>query len=147
MTCAALAAVIAVALAAPASAGEARPEAKLKKPRLDLRATPRMAFSPVNIFLTAELQGGDEVEEYYCPQLEWDWDDGGKSVHEGDCPPFVAGTTRIERRFTAEHEYRRSGVYNIKVTMRRANRSLAASNVRVTVRPGLGDRTIERPSE
>ena len=147
MTRAALAAVIAIAIAAPASAGEARPEAKLKKPRLDLRATPRMAFSPVNIFLIAELQGGDDVEEYYCPQLEWDWDDGGKSVHEGDCPPFVAGTTKIERRFTAEHEYRRSGIYSIKVTMRRANRSLAASNVRVTVRPGLGDRTIERPSE
>ncbi|HVD78707.1 MAG TPA: hypothetical protein VNH43_13915 [Vicinamibacteria bacterium] len=147
MTRVALAAVIAVVLAAPASTGETRPEAKLKKPRLDLRATPRMAFSPVNIFLTAELQGGDDVEEYYCPQLEWDWDDGGKSVHEGDCPPFVAGTTKIERRFTAEHEYRRSGIYTIKVTMRRANRSLVASNVRVTIRPGLGDRTIERPSE
>ena len=144
MTRAALAAVIAVALAAPASAGGTKAEAKLKKPRLDLRATPRMAFSPVNIFLTAELQGGDDVEEYYCPQLEWDWDDGGKSVHEGDCPPFVTGTTRIERRFTAEHEYRRSGIFTIKVTMRRANRSLAASNVRVTVRPGLGDRTLER---
>ena len=147
MTRVALAAVIAVVLAAPASTGETRPEAKLKKPRLDLRATPRMAFSPVNIFLTAELQGGDDVEEYYCPQLEWDWDDCGKSVHEGDCPPFVAGTTKIERRFTAEHEYRRSGIYTIKVTMRRANRSLVASNVRVTIRPGLGDRTIERPSE
>ena len=143
MTRAALAAVIAVALAAPTSAGEGKPEAKLKKPRLDLRASPRMAFSPVNIFLTAELQGGDDVEEYYCPQLEWEWDDGGKSVQEGDCPPFVAGTTKIERRFTAEHEYRRAGVYNIKVTMRRANRSLAASNVRVTVRPGLGDRAME----
>ena len=144
MTRAALAAVIAVALAAPAPAREAKPETKLKKPRLDLRATPRMAFSPVNIFLIAELQGGDDVEEYYCPQLEWDWDDGGKSVQEGDCSPFVAGTTKIDRRFTAEHEYRRSGVYTIKVTMRRANRALAASNVRVTVRPGLGDRTMER---
>jgi hypothetical protein len=147
MTRAALAAVIAVALAAPVFARDGKPEAKLKKPRLDLRATPRMAFSPVNIFLTAELQGGDDVEEYYCPELEWDWDDGGKSVQEGDCPPFVAGTTKIDRRFSAEHEYRRAGVYNIKVTMRRASRSFAASNVRVTVRPGLGDRTIDRSSE
>jgi hypothetical protein len=147
MTRAALAAVIAVALVAPVFARDGKPEAKLKKPRLDLRATPRMAFSPVNIFLTAELQGGDDVEEYYCPELEWDWDDGGKSVQEGDCPPFVAGTTKIDRRFSAEHEYRRAGVYNIKVTMRRASRSFAASNVRVTVRPGLGDRTTDRSSE
>ena len=147
MTRAAVAAVIAVVLAAPASSGDPKPEAKLKKPRLELRATPRMAFSPVNVFLNAELQGGNDVEEYYCPQLEWDWDDGGKSVQEGDCPPFVAGTTRIERRFSAEHEYRRASVYNIKLTMRRANRSFAASNVRVTVRPGLGDRTVDRSSE
>jgi len=147
MTRAALAVLVALGLAAPLPADDAKPEAKLKKPRLDLRATPRMAFSPVNIFLTAELQGGDDVEEYYCPELEWDWDDGGKSVQEGDCPPFAAGTTKLERRFTAEHEYRRAGVYNIKVTMRRANRSLAASNVRVTVRPGLGDRAFQRSSE
>jgi hypothetical protein len=147
MTRAALAVVVAFALTAPAAGREAKPEVKLKKPRLDLRATPRLAFSPVNIFLTAELQGGDDVEEYYCPQLEWDWDDGGKSVQEGDCPPFVAGTTKIERRFTTEHEYRRAGVYNIKVTMRRANRSLVVSRVNVTVKPGFADRTIERPSQ
>jgi len=132
-------------VAAPRTAGDAKPEAKLKKPRLDVRATPRMAFSPVNVFLVAELQGGDDVEEYYCPELEWDWDDGGKSIQEGDCPPFTRGTTKIDRRFTAEHEYRRAGVFTIKITMRRANRSFAASNVRVTVRPGLGDRTIDRP--
>ena len=53
--------------------------------------------------------------------------------------------TKIERRFTAEHEYRRAGVYNVKVTMRRTGRSIAASTVRVTVRPGLGDRTLEQP--
>jgi hypothetical protein len=142
MTRAALA-ILGFVLALSSSAGDPKPEAKLKKPRLDLRATPRMAFSPVNVFLIAELQGGDDVEEYYCPELEWDWDDGGKSVQEGDCLPFVPGSTKIDRRFTAEHQYRRAGVYMIKVTMRRANRSLAASNVRVTVRPGLGDRTFD----
>jgi hypothetical protein len=131
---------LAAALAAPAAAGESKP----KKPRLDLRALPRMAFSPVNIFLTAELMGGDDVEELYCPELEWDWDDGGKSVHESDCAPFEAGVTKLERRYTAEHEYRKAGVYNVKVTMRRSNRPLAVASVKITVRPGLGDRTIER---
>ena len=126
--------------AVPAVGGEA----KLKKPQLDLRATPRFAFSPVTIFLTAELSGGDDVEEYHCPEIEWDWDDGGKSVHEADCTPFQAGVTKIDRRFTAEHEYRRSGVYNIKATLRRTGKSLASATARVTVRPGLVDRTNER---
>ena len=100
---------------------------------------PRMAFSPVTVFLTAELSGGDDVEELYCPEIEWDWDDGGKSQQESDCAPFEAGVTKIERRFTAEHEYRKAGVYNIKATLRRAKRNLAVQTVKLTVRPGLGD--------
>jgi PKD repeat protein len=133
---------VAAALALAAGLAAAA-DAKPKKPKLDLRATPRMAFSPVNVFFTAELSGGDDVEEYYCPELEWEWDDGGKSTQESDCPPFEAGKTKIERRYTADHEYRRAGVYNVKLTMRRADRSLAAASVRVTVRPGLGDRTLD----
>jgi hypothetical protein len=139
--CGSVLALVAALGVAVAGAGEAKP----KKPKLDLRATPRMAFSPVNVFLTAELSGGDEVEDYYCPELEWDWDDGGKSTQESDCAPFQPGVTKIERRFTAEHEYHRAGAYDVKVTMRRSGRSLAAATVRVTVRPGLGDRTVEPP--
>ena len=136
----AVASVVAAALAAqPLTAGAPKP----KKPRLDLRATPRMSFSPAHILLTAELMGGEDVEEYHCPEIEWDWDDGGKSVKESDCTPFEPGVTKIERRFTAEHEYRKAGVYNVRIIMRRTNRPIAAANVRVTVRPGLGDTTME----
>jgi hypothetical protein len=116
-------------------------DARPKKPRLDLRATPRMAFSPVNVFFVAELQGGDDIEEFYCPEVEWEWGDGGKSVQESDCPPFEEGVTRIDRRFTSEHEYRRAGVFNVKITMRRAGRASVSQSVRLTVRPGLGDRS------
>ena len=134
--------VLAAALAVPGNPADAP---KLKKPKLDLRATPRMAFSPVNILLVAELTGGDDVEEYYCPELEWDWDDGGKSVHEADCPEYEAGKSTIERRFTAEHQYPKAGLYNVKLTMRHANRTLAQTTIKITVRPGLGDRTMESP--
>ena len=119
----ALAAFIVAALSTAGAFAE-----KTKKPRLDLRATPRMAFSPVNVLLTAELTGGDDVEQFYCSELEWDWDDGGRSVHEADCPPMEAGAA-IERRFTAEHAYRQAGNYNVKVTMRRANKAFAVATV------------------
>ena len=111
---------------------------KLRKPRLDLRATPRVAFSPAYVLLTAELIGGDEVEDYYCPGLEWNWGDGARSVHESDCPPYEAGR-ELERRFSAEHGYRHAGDYEITITLRRANRSVAVASARVNVRPGLGD--------
>jgi hypothetical protein len=142
MARAALAVLVVVALG---STGAVAGDAKLKKPDLELRAIPRMGFSPVNVFVTGELKGGDDVEEYYCPELEWDWDDGGKSVHEADCPPYEEGT-KIERRYTEEHEYKRAGVYTVKLTMRHAGRTFAAQTVRVTVRPGLGDQTRETPN-
>ena len=130
-------AVLAASAALPASAD------KVKKPRLAVRAMPRMAFSPVRVLLTAELTGGSDVEDYYCPEIEWDWDDGGKSLHQADCSPFEPGVTKIERRFTADHQYNKAGIYNVRVTMRRTDRSIATASVRVTVRPGLGDPTME----
>ena len=127
-----------VVIVATAASGLAANKAASKKPRLDLRANPRMSFSPVNIQLTAELLGGDDVEDFHCPEVEWDWDDGGRSVHQGDCAPLESGAD-IERRFTANHAYRQAGTYNVKITMRRANRPLAVASAVVTVRPGLGD--------
>jgi hypothetical protein len=82
-----------LAFAAPVLADGAKP----KKPRLDLRASPRMSFSPAHILLTAELMGGDDIEDLHCPELEWERDDGGKSVQEADCKPFEPGVTKIER--------------------------------------------------
>jgi hypothetical protein len=116
------------------AAGPARPN----KPRLDLRASPRVAFSPVVVLLTAELVGGDEAEEFYCPSLQWEWGDGGRSSHESDCPPYQAGS-QLERRYTAEHGFRQAGDYNVKVTMRRGGRVLATASARIALRPGLGD--------
>ena len=116
---------------------------KTKKPGLDLRATPRMAFSPADIFFTAELRGGDDDhEDLYCPEVTWEWGDGGKSVEEGDCEPYTGGA-KIERRYTAHHSYPRAAVYSIKVTLRKNGRAVASQTVSVTVRPGLGDRTLE----
>ncbi|HEY2941269.1 MAG TPA: hypothetical protein VGN09_02435 [Vicinamibacteria bacterium] len=132
----ALLAIIIVSLvaAAPAPAGE---RAKARKPRLDLRATPRFSFTPSTVLVTAELNGGDDDEEFYCPAVVWDWDDGGRSANEADCPPFQPGTP-LERRFTAVHDYHRPGVYNVRVHMLRARRALAMASATVTVR-GFGE--------
>jgi hypothetical protein len=130
--------LMALATVAPPQAPGAT---KTKKPRLDLRGTPRFSFSPATILFTAELIGGDDVEEYYCPELEWEWDDGGKSVKEGDCAPFEPGVTKIERRFTAEHTFVMAGAYAVRLTLRRVGRDIVKQTVNVTVRPGLGDQS------
>ena len=125
--------ILSLIAAAPAPAGE---RDKVRKPRLGLRATPRFSFTPSTVLVTAELNGGDDAEEFYCPAVVWEWDDGGRSANESDCPPFQPGTP-VERRFTAAHAYVRPGVYNVRVHMLRASRRLAMASATVTVR-GIG---------
>ena len=92
---------------APASSGP-------DKPRLELRTLQRVAFSPVSVFVVAELVGGEDTEELYCPGLVWDWGDGTRSAHESDCPPFVTGDD-LQRRFTARHVYRDAGDHRVRL--------------------------------
>jgi hypothetical protein len=103
-----------------------------KKPRLDLRASPRVAFSPREILVVAELKGGQDIEEFYCPGLEWDWGDGSRSAHEADCSPFDAGPP-LDRFFSARHEFRTPGAYGVRLTLRRAGRTVAVASVPVLV--------------
>lgn len=103
-----------------------------KKPRLNLRPTPRMAFAPASVLIVAELVGGDEHEAYYCPAIEWQWGDGSTSAHESDCPPFEEGGS-LERRFTARHAYGRPGEYDVRIRLSRAGHSVAVASTRVLV--------------
>jgi hypothetical protein len=121
--------LLVLALAGPGQTAEPR----TRKPRLEIRATPRIAFPPVNVLLVAELVGGEELEDFYCPALEWDWGDGARSASESDCPPFQPGA-EFSRRFSATHAYSRPGDYQVKVRLRRADRSLAAASASVIVR-------------
>jgi hypothetical protein len=134
----AVAVAVSVWLAGPALAGAQEDAKKGKKPGLELRATPRYAFSPAEIMYTAELKGGDDVEELYCPEVEWEWGDGGKSVQEADCDPWTPGT-KIDRRFSVHHVYPRAGLYVVRVTLRKARRMLASQSLQVTIRAGVGD--------
>jgi hypothetical protein len=135
----AVAIALALGLASPALPGDKEDESnKGKKPALELRISPRFSFSPVDILFTAELKGGEDSEEFHCPELEWEWDDGGKSGGESDCDPYEPGA-KIERRFTAHHLYKTSGIYVVRLTMRKAGRTVAAQSIKVTVRPGVGD--------
>jgi hypothetical protein len=120
--------VLAVALAASGFA-----ETKPKRPRLDVRASPRVAMSPARVVAMVQLVGGDDVEEYYCPGLEWDWGDGSVSYRESDCEPFEPGAT-VQRRYSASHVYGAPGNYNVRVSLRRAEHTLASNSAQVMVR-------------
>ena len=127
-----LAGLLAVAaLSGPglAGGGEDSPE---RRPRLDLRASPRVAFSPAEVFAVGELKGGQDTEEFYCPGLVWDWGDGTRSAQESDCSPYQDGV-RLDRFFSARHAFRAPGTYAVKLLLIRAGKTLTTATVPIMV--------------
>src|SRR5512143_1828334 len=101
------------------------------RPHVALRATPRRAFPPANVLAVAELKGRPG-EDFYCPGIEWEWGDGSRSASEGDCPPYHEGA-EVERFYSARHAYGAPGTYDLKLTMRRAHRTLAVATLEIVV--------------
>ena len=92
VVCGLLAATMLGAGPTPAEDAKTKP----KKPKLEMRALPRIGIAPVEVLAIASLVEGDDLEEFYCPELEWEWDDDAMSLQEIDCPPFEPGM-KIER--------------------------------------------------
>jgi hypothetical protein len=121
-------ALIAVGLATSGVAGEAA----ARKPRLELRATARPVLTPVPVMAVAELVGGEDLEDFYCVGLEWDWGDGNRSFRESDCDPWEPGA-EVGRLFTARHVYHHPGVYEVRIRLRRADGDVAVARTQVRV--------------
>ncbi len=117
----------------PLAAGDAKP----KKPKLEARALPVMGLAPVEVLLIMDLKGGDELEDFYCPAIEVDWDDGAHSSQESDCPPFEPGM-KLTRHFTVSHEYKGPGEFDLHARLVHAERVVASAQVHVSIRAGLG---------
>jgi plastocyanin len=129
MMLAALAASI--LLAAPG----ADAQEKAKRPKLSVRSSPMMVFTPATITVTAELKGGDDdFEEYYCGDVEWDWDDGTRSESSDDCEPYEAGKSEIRRRFSVQHRYNLPGTYDVQFRLKQRGKVVANARTKVTVR-------------
>ena len=107
------------------------------RPKIALRATPVMSFSPSRVSFTAELRGGaDDYEEFYCPTVEWDWDDGTQSESKQDCEPYEPGKSGIKRIYTMTHQYDLSGNYTVSVRLKRQSKVVGSATTKVQVRPG-----------
>lgn len=132
---------LAVALLAGLAATSAgATDAKTSKPKLSLRASPSVSFSPARIFLVAEIKGGpNDYEEYYCASVEWDWGDGTTSEARYDCEPYESGKSEIRRRYATEHRYLTAGHYQIQFRLKKKNKPIAAAHTLVQVRPGVRD--------
>ena len=99
-----------------------------------------MAIAPVRIVFTAELNGGaNDLQEYYCPTIEWEWGDDTRSEATADCEPYEAGRSEIKRRFTVEHQYKHGANSRVVFRLKRGAKSFAQATVNNQVRPRLRD--------
>lgn len=107
------------------------------KPSINVRVSPGVAFAPARIVATAEVVGGaDDFQDLYCAKVEWNWGDSTTSEATDDCDPYVAGESRIRRRYTNEHKFEFAGTYDVRITLRQGKKSVAAGTVTVRVRDG-----------
>jgi hypothetical protein len=115
---------------------------KKKGATLVLKATPTIAFSPAHVIVAAELKGWtSDTDEFYCPTLEWDWGDGTKSESTNDCPPFEAGKSTVDHRWSASHTFQSADSYRVELRLRRGTKTIVGGNVSVQVKPGVRDQS------
>ena len=111
---------------------------KPQRPKITVRSSPTMAFTPATVTFTAELKDGDnDFEEFYCAAVEWDWDDGTVSESSDDCDPYEKGKSEIRRRYTIQHKYTIANTYNVQFRLKQRDKVVASGRIRVTIRPGM----------
>jgi hypothetical protein len=111
------------------------------KPSLNIRATPVSGFAPLKVSVTVTLQGGaNDYHDFYCPSVEWDWDDGTKSEEKIDCDPYEAGKSEIRRNYRAEHKYQFGGSdFRVQFRLKQKSKTVASTSATIRVQPGIRD--------
>ena len=132
-------AALAAALAASWPLWAAQRDAD-KKPSLSLKATPPAGFAPLRVHLTLDVRGGaNDYAEFYCPTVQWDWDDGTISETSEDCDPYEAGKSNIQRRYSADHTFRLSGDYRVAFRIKQKDKVISSTTTTLTVRAGANE--------
>jgi hypothetical protein len=118
----------------------AQRDAADKKPSLSLKANPPAGFAPLRVHLSVDIKGGaDDNADFYCPTVQWDWDDGTVSENSEDCEPYQPGTSKIQRRYASDHTFRLSGDYRLTFRIKQKDKVISTATTTLTVRPGAAE--------
>ena len=84
------------------------------------------------VFRLVINDGGSE--DYYCPRIEWQWEDGSISEEESDCPPFAEATPDDHRQvWTRRRAFQKSGRYVVRARLFKADRLMRILETSVVV--------------
>ena len=120
--------------------------ASIAEPKLTLRAPRQLFLRPrmpgemrrpsLDVEVSARLEDLDtaeNLEDYYCLEEVWDWDDDTESVYEPDCDPYEEGS-EIETFFFGSHRFSLPGTYRVWLRLQRSGETVIAGNVIVRIR-------------
>ena len=111
-----------------------------KKPSITVRANPAAGFSPLKVFVSAEIKGGaDDFKDFYCPTIEWDWGDDTSAERTSDCDPYEEGKSEIRRRYSTTRIFQTAGNYKVAFRLKQKDKVVGSGVTTVQVRPGIRD--------
>ena len=117
-------------------------------------AGPKVEFSPLrkasvlpmghcDVEVTFRLSVNDGgSEDYYCPRIEWQWEDGSISEEESDCVPFAEAAADDHRQvWTQRRAFQKSGRYVVRARLYKADRlvRIVETTVVITGWSGFAD--------
>lgn len=73
------------------------------------------------VFRLVVDDGGSE--DYFCPRVEWRWEDESVAVEESDCPPFAEAAVEDHRRvWMRPRDFQNSGRYLVRARLIKGDR-------------------------
>lgn len=96
---------------------------EMRRPSLDVEVSARLE----------DLDTAENLEDYYCLEEVWDWDDDTESVYEPDCDPYEEGS-EVETFFFGSHRFSLPGTYRVWLRLQRSGETVIAGNVVVRIR-------------
>jgi len=123
--------IAAVLLALLAGASAPKPKVELKP----LQRITNLAAGRCEATVVFKLRVEDAgAEDYYCPRVVWEWEDGAQSSEESDCVPFdQAAKEDHVRTWTKSHSFHASGTHTVRVTLCRASRKVRVVDTSATI--------------
>jgi hypothetical protein len=109
------------------------------KPQVELKPSPQMAVLGVGPRSSATVRFRLSVkdagnEDYYCPKVEWEWEDGTRATEEADCPAFdQAQPPDHAKSWTKSHQFWEPGDHTVKVRLYKGDRLVRTLEAKVQV--------------
>jgi len=115
-------------------------------PKVDLRpiktfSTLIIGHCSVDVVLKLAIEDHN-VEDYYCPRVEWEWEDGTRSTEEADCEPFESARPEDHRKtWTRSWGAKTAGTHVVKVRLYKGDKlvRIIQTQVRVVGFEGLSE--------